>query len=263
VVDWKDVEEYIEEDDAILIGPGMVRADKSASDDDFSRVVRRSPVENSNSSQTGSLSGRPISSSSVDSTQEVTDDQFPRKMSFSALSRWGDGDETGKIVNFLLKKYPLKRWVLDGGALQEVDLELITESCILTPHRKEFDGLLKRSDLGVRQGRTLSDLSKQMKECTILLKGKIDIVCQGNRCTKISGGNPGMTKGGTGDVLAGLVAALYCKNDAWAAATMASYINKKAGDSLYKRVGPYFNAEDLVKEIPLTIYGIMREDVST
>ena len=27
VVDWKDVEEYIEEDDCVLIGPGMTRGD--------------------------------------------------------------------------------------------------------------------------------------------------------------------------------------------------------------------------------------------
>ena len=90
-----------------------------------------------------------------------------------------------------------------------------------------------------------------------MLKGQTDIVCQGEKCVEITGGNPGMTKGGTGDVLAGLAAALYTKNDAWTAATMASYINKKAGDSLYKRIGLYFNAADLVLEVPLTIYGIM------
>ena len=59
-----------------------------------------------------------------------------------------------------------------------------------------------------------------------------------------------MTKGGTGDVLAGLVGALYCKNEAFVAAQAGSEINKQAGDRLYERVGPYFNATDLVKEIP-------------
>ena len=59
-----------------------------------------------------------------------------------------------------------------------------------------------------------------------------------------------MTKGGTGDVLAGLAAALYCKNDAFLSASAASFINKKAGDSLYEKVGPNFNASDLVTEVP-------------
>lgn len=189
VTDWKDVEEYIQEDDCVLIGPGMTR---------------------------------------------------------------GDG-KTKKIVNYLLSKYPNKRWVIDGGALQEVDLGLITKNCILTPHKKEFERLNRSAD------KQIIEISKRLNGCTIILKGQTDIVCQGKKCTEIKGGNHGMTKGGTGDVLAGLVAALYAKNDSWTAATMASYINKKAGDNLFKRVGPYFNAEDLVEEVPLTIYGIMKE----
>lgn len=86
--------------------------------------------------------------------------------------------------------------------------------------------------------------------CIILLKSPKDIVCSPNECMEIAGGNAGMTKGGTGDVLAGLVAALYCKNDAFLSASAGSYINKKAGERLYERVGYYFNASDLADEIP-------------
>ena len=67
-----------------------------------------------------------------------------------------------------------------------------------------------------------------------------------------------MTKGGTGDVLAGLVASLYCKNnDPFLVATCASYINKKAGESLFKKVGYYFNASDLADEIPKAMKEIL------
>jgi NAD(P)H-hydrate epimerase len=66
----------------------------------------------------------------------------------------------------------------------------------------------------------------------------------------VEGGNAGMTKGGTGDVLAGLIASLACNNDLYLAAKCGSYINKKAGESLYKKQGIYFNATDLVGEIP-------------
>lgn len=59
-----------------------------------------------------------------------------------------------------------------------------------------------------------------------------------------------MTKGGTGDVLAGLVASIYCKNDAFLSASAGSYINKKAGERLFEKVGYYFNASDLADEIP-------------
>jgi NAD(P)H-hydrate epimerase len=59
-----------------------------------------------------------------------------------------------------------------------------------------------------------------------------------------------MTKGGTGDVLAGLIAALACKNAPMTATIAGSFLNKKAGDSLYKTMGPYFNSSDLALQIP-------------
>ena len=86
------------------------------------------------------------------------------------------------------------------------------------------------------QDDNVSQMAKKYN-CTILLKGATDTVCSPNECVKIEGGNVGMTKGGTGDVLAGLVAALYCKNDAFLSACVGSYINKKAGERLFKRVG--------------------------
>lgn len=51
-------------------------------------------------------------------------------------------------------------------------------------------------------------------------------------------------------MLAGLVAALACKNELFLAATAGSYFNKKAGESLFEKVGYYFNASDLAEEIP-------------
>jgi len=236
VTDWKDVEGYIEEDDCVLIGPGMIRESDT---NDANRHAN-------------------------DTNNSLHSYEFVDSHRYQQLGSWAKSDKTGEIVNYFLKKYPTKKWVIDGGALQEVNLDLITESCILTPHRKEFQGLLSKtqsSKLKVQSHnsklKAVQILSGQLRFATILLKGPVDIVCSGEKCTQISGGNAGMTKGGTGDVLAGLVAALYCKNDAWTTAAMASYINKKAGDNLYKRVGPYFNAEDLVKEVPLTIYGII------
>lgn len=89
--------------------------------------------------------------------------------------------------------------------------------------------------------------------CVILLKGEKDVVCSPNMCVEIVGGNAGMTKGGTGDVLAGLVAALACKNELFLAATAGSYINKKAGEALYEKVGYAFNASDLAEQIPQTM----------
>ena len=180
VISRKDIDSYIEEDDCILIGPGMER-----------------------------------------------------------------NEETKTLTNTLLTKHPHKKWVIDAGAIQMLSLDNIPKGAIVTPHKYEFEKLFNAKPTE----ENIKKLSMQYG-ITILVKGKEDIVCSEERCRIIKGGNAGMTKGGTGDVLAGLIAALFCKNDAFTASYMASYINKKAGDRLFKKVGYYFNASDLADEIP-------------
>ncbi|MBU1084841.1 NAD(P)H-hydrate dehydratase, partial [Patescibacteria group bacterium] len=170
--------------------------------------------------------------------------------------------ETEEKTNTLLKKFPQKKWVVDGGALQMMDRSLITKSMILTPHKKEFEGIrpLKLAKNFKSKGYSpLTAINKRVEKvrevskeygCTIVLKGEKDIVCDKTECLINQSGNEGMTKGGTGDVLAGLIAGLYCKNDAMLAASAGAYINGLAGDRLYVLAGPYFNASDLMREIP-------------
>jgi NAD(P)H-hydrate epimerase len=193
-------------------------------------------------------------------------------------------DDTKELTERLLRAYPNKKWVIDGGSLQVIEPSIVPKNAILTPHMREFEKLFK--DVIATQSEAKGKQSQEIAEpvpseiasassslrndergisaprddvvleiakkhnCIILLKGQVDIVCSPTDCVEVKGGNPGMTKGGTGDVLAGLVAALYCKNDAFLAAAAGSYINKKAGDALFEKVGPYFNTSDLASEIP-------------
>jgi NAD(P)H-hydrate epimerase len=161
----------------------------------------------------------------------------------------------------LLSEHKYKQWVLDAGALQMMDITRIPQNAILTPHHGELEVLLKKNNMSeILNNGENKPVEERMREfaiqyhCYLLLKGEKDIVCnpQGE-CRKIVGGNGGMTKGGTGDVLAGLIAALACKNDPFLATIAGSFINKKAGDELYKKVGPYFNATDLANQIPITM----------
>ena len=152
--------------------------------------------------------------------------------------------ETETITNSLFAKYPAKQWVIDAGSLQMMELKKIPNGAILTPHHQEYAHMFGAGDI--------TDMAKKY-QCIILLKGEKDIVSNGKDTRVIEAGNPGMTKGGTGDVLAGLIAALACTNDPFLATLAGSFINKKAGDALYKKVGPYFNATDLANQIPVTM----------
>ncbi len=179
------------------------------------------------------------------------------------VSGLAEGEEsTRDLTKRLLSQFPQKKWVLDAGALTEMDpewLRQLEDNVILTPHQQEFlklfefkiqNSKLKITDQNSKVDEKLAQEMTREYNCVVLLKGEKDIVCSPQGCVQIEGGNAGMTKGGTGDVLAGLVAALATKNDLFLAATAGSYINKKAGESLFRKVGLYFNASDLVDEIP-------------
>jgi hydroxyethylthiazole kinase-like uncharacterized protein yjeF len=166
---------------------------------------------------------------------------------------------TTKLSNRLLKKYPEKKWVIDAGALQMINPQLLNHNCIITPHQQEIE-ILSQKDKNF-------DPNNYQALPTCLLKGTIDQIFASHNDSQtthhqiisIEGGNAGMTKGGTGDVLAGLLAALYCKNQALTSSLIASYINKQAGDALYEKVGPYFNSSDLVEKIPQVLWQAIQE----
>lgn len=203
-----DIESYIKEADAMLIGPGMLRAENL-----------------------------------LNTEQELTLQEINQLPS--------EGEQSYHLTKYLLKKYPEKQWVIDAGALQMMDLawlKQLQKPAILTPHQGEFERVF-----GVAgDDRSVAEAAKQ-HNCVILLKGEKDVVCSAAACLHISGGNAGMTKGGTGDVLAGLVAGLATKNEPFLAASAGAYFNKKAGEALFERVGFFFNASDLASEIPVVM----------
>jgi NAD(P)H-hydrate epimerase len=90
----------------------------------------------------------------------------------------------------------------------------------------------------------------QKHACIIVYKGPTTIVSDGNEIMYVEGGNAGLTKGGTGDTLAGLTVSLLAKNDAMLAACAASFIIKKTAEKLYEEVGTTYNADDVSHSIP-------------
>lgn len=173
---------------------------------------------------------------------------------------------TAELTNQLITEHRHKKWIIDAGALQMIDPALFAASHIITPHRVELQRLVSKQPEPELDLTKLSHTStgewqtlyQALNQATMVLKGPVDYVMGEVGPIQIEGGNAGMTKGGTGDVLAGLIAALYCRHDALTAAVVGSYVNKKAGEALYQRVGPYFNASDLVEVVPETLWRLLR-----
>lgn len=146
-------------------------------------------------------------------------------------------------ASFDLKKVKAAKLVVDADGLKRVKAR-IPKGALLTPHGGEFRMLFGMEG-------TAENVRAMAKKhsCIILRKGPLDIISDGERTLKIRGGNPGMTKGGTGDVLAGLVAALSCKSGLFESAVAGSRMNKKAGSRLLKRFGYNYCASDLAEEV--------------
>lgn len=156
-----------------------------------------------------------------------------------------EGEKTREITKRFLTKFADKRWVIDAGSLQVMDTKWIPKGAILTPNKKEYAYLF---------GKQKPEAAAEKHSCIIVVKGPEAKVCSPDKCIEIKNGNPGLTKGGTGDVLAGLTVALLVKNEAFLAAASASFIAKAAADMLYKKVGPDYNSDDLAEKIPETLH---------
>jgi len=138
-----------------------------------------------------------------------------------------------------------KRCVIDAAALRVLPVKLLHKNVILTPHTREFEAAF-----GVKANEENVKKMAVKYGCTILLKGERDIVASGKAFARVKGGNAGMTKGGTGDVLAGLCAALFSRcDDPLCVAYTASRLNKRAGELLYKHYRYNFSSEDLADEL--------------
>jgi len=139
--------------------------------------------------------------------------------------------------------------VLDASALQPFTLPALRgKPAILTPHRGE----LERMGLTEDALPTLADESG----VTIILKGLCDRIFGPGEQTEISGGNAGLTVGGTGDALAGLLAGLVAqKLSPFEAALLACTTMKKAGEFLFEEQGFSYTARDVIKRIPFLLKG--------
>ncbi len=84
-----------------------------------------------------------------------------------------------------------------------------------------------------------------------MVKGKVDIVCDSERIKLNFTGNPGMTVGGTGDVLSGIVGGLMAQNvDPFEAAVAGAFVNGAAGDFVASEIGFHMVATDIIDWIP-------------
>lgn len=144
-----------------------------------------------------------------------------------------------------------RKAVVDADALRKPIPR--ARDTLYTPHAGEFariTGKKPPDDLFSRAQKVKSAAGKG----TILLKGRVDIISDGDRVRFNRTGSSIMTVGGTGDVLAGVAGALFCRLPAFDSACLAAYVNGRAGMAVEKSLGGGMLPSDLADRIPLELF---------
>lgn len=211
VVPQNKILEYVQEDDVVLLGPGMIRGKKL---------------------------------------------NFNKNMTFEQILALKDEAMfVSNLTYYLLSHFPEKKFVIDAGALQmmEIDWFMFSKNkIIITPHQIEFNNLFGIDIINKTKEEKIKIVNQYAKkyQITILLKAIDDFISDGQKNAIVAGGNQGLTKGGTGDILAALTASFFLKNTSFFASILASILLKKTGQDLFSSFGYWYNVNKIIDNIP-------------
>lgn len=166
----------------------------------------------------------------------------------------GSAPETLDAVREFLEGYRGTA-VIDAEALRVVPDVQTDATLVCTPHQGEFKTMGgEPTEAWTGRVDAVAAFAAAIGH-VLLVKGRYDVVSDGTETRINRTGNPGMTVGGTGDVLAGVAAAFLVHTDAFPAAGLAAYVNGRAGDLAADHTGYGLVASDLPDHLPAAIWG--------
>jgi NAD(P)H-hydrate epimerase len=145
--------------------------------------------------------------------------------------------------------------VVDADPLREVPKIDSDATLICTPHQGELESMGGETADDWRERMDLVESYADELDVTLLVKGAHDVVSDGDETRVSKTGNPGMTVGGTGDVLAGITGALASGHDAVTASGIAAFVNGRAGDLAVGDEEYGILPTDLLDRIPEAMWG--------
>ena len=165
----------------------------------------------------------------------------------------GDAEPTMDAVSEFLSAFEGTA-VVDADALSGVPGTETDATLLCTPHQGEFEAMggEHATDPDDRAER-VATLAAEIG-ATLLVKGAVDVISDGETTRRNRTGNPGMTVGGTGDVLAGVTAAMACVLDPIHAAAIGAYANGRAGDIVAAEYSHGLTATDLLDSVPAALW---------
>jgi NAD(P)H-hydrate epimerase len=138
-------------------------------------------------------------------------------------------------------------------------LDRRSSPCVFTPHPGEAARLLRLKTRQVQEDRRLR--AEQLAEafaCVCVLKGSRTVVTDGNSFWTNPTGNPGLAKGGSGDVLTGIISGIWAQRlasggspAALESASLGTYLHGLAADlAVRSKTTRALLASDVIEALP-------------
>jgi len=170
----------------------------------------------------------------------------------------GTTNETADLIERLLRRTQIPvPLVLDADALNILSKyrplkSLLTQRAVITPHPGEFKRLVGEWKDDSQRLQKQIEISKQQKTVVVLKGAHTSISTADGKVYFNSTGNPGMAKGGSGDVLTGVITSLIAQGYTGEAAAMIGvYVHGRAGDNAVAALSQTgISATDIINYLP-------------
>jgi len=185
-------------------------------------------------------------------------DKISSKTTSVAIGMGMANGDAKTIVNYLIDSTNAKI-VIDADALKECIGIEFKNRCVLTPHIGEFSKMIGVSiDEVLNNQIDLATKFSKEYNCILVLKSAHSIVTDGERVYINQTGNAKLSKGGSGDVLSGIIAGILSySNDLFVASVLGSYILGRCAEK--SNVNEYSCLPtDIIEQIPFVIEEIQK-----
>ncbi len=143
--------------------------------------------------------------------------------------------------------------VFTGRSRSTILTAMPRKNGVVTPHAGEFQAISGKSlkDIPFEKKVELAKSWAKVLGWTVMLKGSVDIITDGDEVKLCDLGNDAMSVGGTGDILAGVTAGLLAKGATpMLAARMAAFLTNHSGDRVFRAKSYGLLPMDVIETIP-------------
>lgn len=180
-------------------------------------------------------------------------DKMPDLNSFNSIIAgpgWGKLADKKTLEELLSNTF--STLILDADALNELSknpgLLRNRKNTLLTPHLKEFGRMINKEALWIKENKiqALEDFYAQYPDINVLLKDTVSLFSHQGKIYTLPWGSPALARGGSGDLLAGLIGGFCAYFPLFDSVLLSCYLNGRTAEILSEKFGDFTVTPSLI-----------------